>query len=123
SLRLWREVSAHVEVVTGQGFELDVKGGLVVAAATTALPALGELADRQRQAGVTAIDVPAVGLPDHEPHLAGDLAGGVLYPQDAQLQPMSAAARLLQTARRRGAVVRTGVRVTAFLRSGDRVTG
>ena len=123
SLRLWSEVSAHVEVVTGRGFELELKGGLVVAATESALPSLRDLARRQRQAGVTAIEVPAVGLRDHEPHLARDLAGGVLYPQDAQLQPMLAAARLLQAARRRGAAVRTGVRVTGFLRSGERVTG
>jgi glycine/D-amino acid oxidase-like deaminating enzyme len=123
SLRLWREVSAHVEVVTGGGFELEIKGGLVVAATAPALTALRDLAKQQRQAGVTAIDVPAVGLPDHEPHLAGDLAGGVLYPQDAQLQPMLAAARLLQAARRRGATVRTRARVTGFLRTGERVTG
>jgi D-hydroxyproline dehydrogenase subunit beta len=123
SLRVWREVCAHVEAVTGGGFELELKGGLVVAATASALPTLRDLARRQRESGVAAIEVPPGGLPDHEPHLARDLAGGVLYPQDAQLQPMLAAARLLQAARRRGAVVRTGLRVTGFLRSGERVTG
>src|SRR5919202_1553042 len=59
----------------------------------------------------------------HEPHLAPDLAGGVLYPQDAQVQPMLAAARMLQAARRQGAAVRTGVAVTGMLRDGDRVVG
>jgi D-hydroxyproline dehydrogenase subunit beta len=123
SLRLWSEISAHVEVVTGAGFEFDVKGGLVVASGEPALVALRELAQDQRHAGVKAIDVPAIGLRDHEPYLAPGLAGGVLYPQDAQLQPMLAAARLLKAARRRGATVRTGVRVTGFLRSDERVTG
>jgi D-hydroxyproline dehydrogenase subunit beta len=123
SLRLWREASAHVELRTGGGFELELKGGLAVAATDAAREELRDLARRQRRAGVTAIDVPAVGLPDHEPHLARDLAGGVLYPQDAQLQPMLAAARLLQAARRSRATVRTGVRVTGFLRSGESVIG
>jgi D-hydroxyproline dehydrogenase subunit beta len=123
SLRLWSEISAHVEVVTGAGFEFDVKGGFVVASGEPALVALRELAQDQRHAGVKAIDVPAIGLRDHEQYLAPDLAGGVLYPQDAQLQPMLAAARLLQAARRRGATVRTGLRVTGFLRSDERVTG
>ncbi len=123
SLRRWGELAAHVEAVTGGDFEFELKGGLVVAVEPAALPALHDLADQQRECGVKAIEVPAVGLPDHEPHLAPDLAGGVLYPQDAQLQPMLATARLLQAARRRGAVVRTGVAVTGLVRSGDRVTG
>ncbi|MGZ4613709.1 MAG: NAD(P)/FAD-dependent oxidoreductase, partial [Kineosporiaceae bacterium] len=123
SFRRWGELAAHVEAVTGGDFEFELKGGLVVAVEPAALPALHDLADQQRECGVKAIEVPAVGLPDHEPHLAPDLAGGVLYPQDAQLQPMLATARLLQAARRRGAVVRTGVAVTGLVRSGDRVTG
>jgi glycine/D-amino acid oxidase-like deaminating enzyme len=123
SLRLWRDVCSEVEASTGGGFEFEVKGGLVVAATVTGLAALRDLAARQRQAGVTTVEVVASDLPDHEPHLAPDLAGGVLYPQDAQLQPMLATARLLQAARRHGAIVRTGVRVTGFLRSGEQVTG
>src|SRR3954468_959380 len=62
-------------------------------------------------------------LPAHEPHLATDLAGGVLYPQDAQVQPMLAAARMLQAARRLGAEIRTDTTVTGMLRAGERVTG
>src|SRR5437764_6312053 len=31
SLRAWREAADHVERLTGGGFELDLKGGLVVA--------------------------------------------------------------------------------------------
>jgi glycine/D-amino acid oxidase-like deaminating enzyme len=123
SLRLWRDVDDHVRAVTGGGFELELKGGLVVAAQAAALPALAALSTRQRQAGVTAVDVADDELHDHEPHLAHDLAGGVLYPQDAQVQPMLAAARMLQAARRAGAEVRPGVEVTGLLRDGDRVVG
>src|SRR3954463_15739264 len=32
SLRAWSEVDEHVQEVTGAGFELELKGGLVVAA-------------------------------------------------------------------------------------------
>jgi glycine/D-amino acid oxidase-like deaminating enzyme len=123
SLRLWMEAGEHVEAVTGGGFELDRKGGLVVAADPAAVPALRALAARQRASGVHADEVEADELPGHEPHLARDLVGGVRYPQDAQVQPMLAAARLLQAARSAGAEVRTGVRVTGFLRAGERVVG
>jgi glycine/D-amino acid oxidase-like deaminating enzyme len=60
-------------------------------------------------------------LPGYEPHLTRELAGGVFYPQDAQVHPMLAAARLVQHAP--GATLRTGVTVTGFLRDGERVTG
>src|SRR4051795_10333410 len=123
SLALWAEVAEHVESVTGAGFEFEPKGGLVVAADAAVLPALHDLADRQTANAVTATHVGADDLAAHEPHLAPDLAGGVLYPQDAQVQPMLAAARMLQAARRSGAQVRTGVGVTGFLRAGERVTG
>src|SRR3954454_3757508 len=123
SLRLWVEIDEHVRAVTGGGFELELKGGLVVAADPAALPGLAALADDQRTAAVEAVEVPAAELADHEPNLARDLAGAVLYPQDAQLQPMLAAARLLQAARRQGARMRTGVPVTGMLRDGDRVVG
>jgi glycine/D-amino acid oxidase-like deaminating enzyme len=123
SLALWPQVAAHVESVTGAGFEFEAKGGLVVAAETGAVRALRTFSRRQRNANVAAVDVRADELRDHEPHLGSDLAGGVLYPQDAQVQPMLAAARMLQAARRQGAELRTGVPVTGMLRSGDRVTG
>jgi D-hydroxyproline dehydrogenase subunit beta len=123
SLRLWGELDEHVRAVTGGGFELELKGGLVVAADPAALPRLASLAWDQRGAGVEALELSADELPQHEPHLARDLAGAVHYPQDAQVQPMLAAARLLQAARRSGARVRTGVAVTGMLRDGDRVVG
>lgn len=118
SAGLWRELGHEVG-----GFEYDPKGGLVVASTPAGFAALGELAAQQSAAGVATVVVPAVGLAEHEPHLTPSLAGGVLYPEDAQVQPMLAAARLLRSARAKGARVRTGVEVTGFLRSGDGVVG
>jgi glycine/D-amino acid oxidase-like deaminating enzyme len=123
SLRLWADVADHVASVTGAGFEFEPKGGLVVAADAAALPALHDLARRQRRSGVDATEIGAEELVAHEPHLAPDLAGGVLYLQDSQVQPMLAAARMLQAARRLGTRIRTGEEVTALLRSGGHVVG
>lgn len=123
SLRLWAEIAEHVEAVTGAGFEFERKGGLVVTADPEALPALRDLARAQAGSGVDAVEVAAAELRRHEPHLAPDLAGGVAYPQDAQVQPMLAAARMLQAARRAGAELRLGATVTGMLRAGDRVVG
>ncbi|PFG39567.1 glycine/D-amino acid oxidase-like deaminating enzyme [Georgenia soli] len=107
----------------GHLWELEPKGGVVVASTAASLEALLRLAEHQRSAGIAAEPVGADGLADLEPHLAPGLAGGVLYPQDAQLMPMLAVAHLLRLARELGARVLPRTAVTGFLRDGDRVTG
>ncbi|MCK6210176.1 FAD-binding oxidoreductase [Georgenia sp. EYE_87] len=107
----------------GHLWELEPKGGVVVASTEESLRALLRLAEHQRSAGITAEPVDAAGLADLEPHLAPGLAGGVLYPQDAQLMPMLAVAHLLRLARELGARVLPRTPVTGILRDGDRVTG
>lgn len=109
SARLWRDVA-------DDAFEYEQKGGLVVAADDRELAALRVLAARQRDAGVVAEDVRPT---DYEPNIAAGLAGGMCYPQDAQVQPMLAAAHLLRASR---ATVRTRTTVTGFL-GDERVTG
>jgi glycine/D-amino acid oxidase-like deaminating enzyme len=121
SNRLWRDLAKSE---TGDGFEFEPKGGLVVAETGEVLDALTSLVAKQRLEHTV---VASGELGDYEPHLTKDLAGGVFYPQDAQVQPMLAAARLIrQGAERFGRsalMLRTGVTVTGFVRDGDRVTG
>ncbi|MBL1116261.1 FAD-binding oxidoreductase [Streptomyces sp. 110] len=100
----------------GEWWEFERKGGLVVASTPAALAALRTLAERQRARGVVVQEVSGAELHDLEPRLTREAAGGALYPQDAQVQPMLAAAHLLRLARRRGAVVRTRTEVVGFLR-------
>lgn len=120
SLGCWQEIGDELGHDT---IELERKGGLVVAETAEELSALHALAADQRPHGVESEPVPAGALRDREPHLAPDLAGGVAYHQDCQLQPMLAAAGLLRHARARGATVRTGVEVVGAVRGRDgRVT-
>ncbi len=125
SNRAWRELGALPlrDRTLGELVELEERGSLVVASSAATFTALTELAGDQRAAGVESVAVPAGELVEHEPALAGDLAGGYLYPQDMQLQPMLGAAALLRLARDAGAAVLTGEEVTGLLRDGDRVTG
>ncbi len=116
SARLWRELSAEP---FGRSIEFELKGGLVVAADAAGLDALTALAERQRHDGVEARLVAADELDDLEPHLAPGLAGGVFYPQDAQVQPALAAAQLIAAARRAGAGLRIGETVTGIRRAPD----
>ena len=117
---LWLDLAAEYGP---DRFELEEKGGLVVALTDADLGPLAAFADGQRDAGVTAQRVAADRLHDHEPHLAPDLPGGVLYPQDLQVQPVLAAAALLAEARRAGARVVTGEEVRGATHGrGGRVT-
>ncbi|MFF7097421.1 NAD(P)/FAD-dependent oxidoreductase [Streptomyces rubradiris] len=109
SARLWAGLAQEL----GTAIEYEPKGGLVVASAPGELAALRDLAARQRSAGVTALPVASDQLAELEPHLAPGMAGGVLYPQDAQVMPALAAAHLLRAS---GARLHLGHTVTGVLR-------
>ncbi|MER6413248.1 NAD(P)/FAD-dependent oxidoreductase [Streptomyces humidus] len=113
SLRLWQELARDG---LARAFEYEAKGGLVVASTPDALASLTDLAAGQRAAGVDAVPVDAHELRDLEPHLAAGLAGGMLYPQDAQVMPALAAAHLVRAS---GARLETGRTVTRILRGPD----
>ncbi|MCX3289148.1 FAD-binding oxidoreductase [Streptomyces sp. NEAU-H22] len=113
SARLWTGLAREG---LGRAVEYEAKGGVVVAGTDRALTGLEKLAAEQRAAGVEAVPVPPDRLTDLEPHLAPGLAGGMLYPQDAQVMPALAAAQLLRAS---GARVRTGREVTGVLRGPD----
>jgi len=119
SHRVWTEDLAE----HGRHWEYEAKGGLVVSDTSAGLDALEAFAVHQRGAGIEGVPVTGDELGAYEPFLTHDLAGGVFYPQDAQVQPMLLTAHLLRLARGLGAQVVTGSAVTGFLRDGDAVTG
>lgn len=114
SARLWTELAGALPA----RIEYEPKGGLIVAADEPGAAALRDFADRQRAAGVTAEEIPADRLHDLEPHLAPGLAGGVHYPQDAQVMPALATAHLLRAAGNR-IRLRLGEEVTGLLTAPD----
>ncbi|GAA2658445.1 FAD-dependent oxidoreductase [Streptomyces vastus] len=114
--RLWADIAAEPGIA--KAVEYDLKGGLVVASGTDGLAGLEVLAGGQRAAGVEAVAVGADQLRELEPKLAEGLAGGVLYPQDAQVMPTLAAAHVVRLARAVGASLRTGWTVMEVLRTG-----
>ena len=105
------------------GPELEPKGGLVVAAGPEERAQLDRFAAAQAAAGVEIEPAGPADLRTLEPHLADGLAGGVRYPQDMQVQPMIAAARLLRRARELGAELLFRQEVTGLEAAGGRVTG
>ncbi|MFF6911473.1 FAD-dependent oxidoreductase [Streptomyces sp. NPDC012466] len=118
SARLWADLAREG---LGDAVEYEAKGGVVVAATERARAGLEKLAAEQRAAGVEAVPVPPDRLTDLEPYLTPGLAGGVHYPQDAQVMPALAAAHLLRASKAR---VLTGWEVTGVLRgAGGAVRG
>jgi glycine/D-amino acid oxidase-like deaminating enzyme len=105
---LWFELQEDV----GDSFELEAKGGVVVARHDSS--ALMKLAEHQRAAGVLAERVNSSELHKLEPYLHPDLSEGVFYPQDAQCQPMLAAARIIKTVLARGGQLVSQARVSGF---------
>ena len=122
SLRGWARLADELADELGPRFpsiEHEAKGGLVVVTSAEGLAGLRRFADTQRAAGVEAVEVSAGRARELEPDLASGVVGAVHYPQDAQVQPVAAAEALLASARRAGAVVRTGVEVTGPLLGAD----
>jgi glycine/D-amino acid oxidase-like deaminating enzyme len=117
----WRSLAGDLGA---ESLEYEPKGGVVVARTADGVAALAALADGQRAAGVTVDMVDPAGLAELEPNLTRDVAGGAWYPQDAQAQPMLAAATLLRAARAGGATVHLGTTVRGIARDvAGEVTG
>ncbi|MFF1647387.1 NAD(P)/FAD-dependent oxidoreductase [Streptomyces sp. NPDC058240] len=112
SATLWQQLSEELP----PDIEYELKGGVVVAATEDSLTALSSTAAGQREAGVEAYHVTSDRLRDLEPQLAPHLTGGCHYPQDAQVQPALAAAELLRSATRAGALMCPGEEVVGILR-------
>ena len=113
---LWFEMQADV----GDTFELEAKGGVVVARKDDTL--LKDFARKQRSAGVIADEVDTKALQELEPYLTREINSGIHYPQDAQCQPMLAAAQVLRAVRARGGEVLTGATVTSILTSAGKIS-
>lgn len=107
SAHLWRELGARL----GEQIEFEPKGGLVVAHTGEELAELFALARDQQLQGVRARFLDSDELLTIEPWLSEELAGGVLYDDDAQVQPMRAVGAYVAEVRRLGGRVVVGTEV------------
>jgi D-hydroxyproline dehydrogenase subunit beta len=107
SAELWSTLARELP----DDFEYDRKGSVVVAETAAELAAARERAAVLARHGVEGRILGAAELREEEPHCAGDLPGGVLYPGDAQLEPRLATVALVRAAERAGARLVTGAAV------------
>ena len=115
----WFEISEQI----GDEFELEAKGGIVVARTEAGTSGLQLLTSKQRQHGVEANDITSDDLRELEPHLSQSIHVGAHYPQDAQCQPMLATAHMLRYVKNCGGEFISDATVTSILIAGNRVTG
>lgn len=119
SLGLWHgELAEH-----GHRWELERKGGIIVAARETSMVSLRRVLAAQREHGIDVQEIDAAELLALEPHVSPGAVGAALYPDDSQVMPMQVVAQLLALARGRGAEVHPHCEVTGLLRDGERVIG
>jgi glycine/D-amino acid oxidase-like deaminating enzyme len=114
---LWFEMQNDV----GDSFELEAKGGVVVARNDDG--PLMKLAHEQSQHGVATQKLDHSSLHDLEPYLDSKYHSGVFYPQDAQCQPMLAAAHVIRTVVARGGAFISQAKVTKINVRDGRVVG
>ncbi len=114
---LWFEMQEDV----GDSFELEAKGGVVVARHDDG-PLL-KLAAEQSQHGVITQKLNQASLHELEPYLHPDFHSGVFYPQDAQCQPMLAAAQVIRTVIARGGAFVSQAKVTRIVVENGAVAG
>lgn len=124
---LWPTITAELDDELGDGFpsiEYDRKGGLVVATTDAGAQPLLDFAAAQVAAGVEARPVPVAEARQLEPELTPAATAAVHYPDDAQVQPVSATEALLASARRSGTTVLEHTDVLGGIHAGDgRLTG
>jgi glycine/D-amino acid oxidase-like deaminating enzyme len=114
---LWFEMQNDV----GDSFELEAKGGVVVARNDEG--PLIELAHEQSLNGVSVQKLDHSSLHELEPYLDQRYQSGVFYPQDAQCQPMLAAAHVIRAVVTRGGAFISQARVTKINVREGRVVG
>lgn len=114
---LWFEMGKEL----GEVFELEAKGGVVVARHDDS--SLMKLAQAQEIHGVSVQRLNATELHELEPFLHPDISSGVFYPQDSQVQPMLATAHAIRKVISRGGEFAPHSLVTAITSDDGRVSG
>ena len=120
SAALWAELAKTLDF----DFEYARSGTVLLAENGTAMVSGQAKAETMSEAGVRAEVLDSTGLRSLEPNLASDLAGGVFFPDDAQIDARRATLALISAARQRGLTLHPNAEVTAIRQApGGRVSG
>jgi glycine/D-amino acid oxidase-like deaminating enzyme len=109
------ELDADVDLLTN--------GGLVFFQDQRQLPVMRDLVSQRNADGVAMSLLSGDEARELVPLLPAAVLGATFCPLDAQVEPTRWVNAFGAAARRNGAIVREGVRVTRLIRDGDRITG
>lgn len=115
----WFEINTDI----GGGFELEDKGGVVVSRSEKGIADLKKLSAIQAQHGIQVVELDAKGVKEIEPYISDSVEYAVLYPQDAQCQPMLAAAQIMRAVKKRGGAFIQGENVKSINVKSGKVVG
>lgn len=115
----WFEINTDI----GGGFELEDKGGVVVSRSEKGIADLKKLSALQAQNGIAVVELDAKGVKEIEPYISDSVEYAVLYPQDAQCQPMLAAAQIMRAVKKRGGAFIQGENVKSINVKSGKVVG
>ena len=115
----WFEINTDI----GGGFELEDKGGVVVSRSEKGIADLKKLSALQAQHGIQVVELDAKGIKEIEPYISESVEYAVLYPQDAQCQPMLAAAQIMRAVKKRGGAFIQGENVKSINVKSGKVVG
>ena len=115
----WFELNTDI----GGGFELEAKGGVVISRSQSGIANLKKLSAQQASCGIEVVELDAKGIREIEPHISNSVEYAVLYQQDAQCQPMLAAAQIMRAVRKRGGAFIQGENVKSINTKSGKVIG
>ncbi|MEJ2558296.1 MAG: FAD-dependent oxidoreductase [Anaerolineae bacterium] len=113
SAALWTELTEALDA----DFEYACNGTILLAEGAESLAAARATAEEMEAAGVRAEFLDRSGLHSLEPNLAPNLAGGVFFPDDAQVDARRATLALLSAAQQEGLTLHSNAEVIAIRRT------
>ncbi len=123
SARIYPAFAAELQDATGAELHYQQGGALYVAADRDDASDVERLYELQRSAGLPVERLDARACRRLEPGLAPSLAGGLLAPSDAQIDPRALTAALSQAVRNAGATVAEHTSVAETVLAGNRCIG
>lgn len=120
AVRIWE----HLDEELGVDVEYRQNGNLRLALTDADIPETRAVVDQANAASIEAHYLDgADAVHDVAPALTPDLVGASLCPTDGHANPTLTVRGFADAANRLGAVIETGVHVTALTRTGNRITG
>ena len=111
----------HLEEELAADIEYVNRGGMIVIEKEAERETLEYLVDRQQKTGLDVLLLDQAQARDLEPALSPAILGAAFSPMDSQVNPWHLTFAFIKAARRQGARVCTGTRVTGIRRSSHRI--